>query len=79
MTFHEAIPGHIWQGEYTHEGDRCTFEVLLDRFGLEDPALRAITTHHYSAAHDSPENRKFVEAFGEAYPEIAGLVPASRS
>ena len=19
LTFHEAIPGHIWQGEYTHE------------------------------------------------------------
>ncbi len=32
----------MFQGEYTHEGDRCTFEVLLDRFGLADPALRAI-------------------------------------
>ncbi|MGH7528068.1 MAG: chromate resistance protein ChrB domain-containing protein [Gemmatimonadales bacterium] len=32
----------MYQGEYTHEGDRCTFEVLLDRFGLDDPALRAI-------------------------------------
>ena len=27
-------------GDYTHEGDRCTFEVLLDRFGLGDPALQ---------------------------------------
>ena len=25
--------------EYTHEGDRCTFETLLRRFGLDDPAL----------------------------------------
>jgi hypothetical protein len=32
----------MFQGEYTHEGDRCTFEVLLDRFQLHDPALRAI-------------------------------------
>lgn len=30
----------IDDGDYTHEGDRCTFEVLLDRFGLDDPALQ---------------------------------------
>jgi hypothetical protein len=28
--------------EYTHEGDRCTFETLLARFGLDDPALWAV-------------------------------------
>lgn len=28
--------------DFTHEGDRCTFEVLLERFGLDDPALAAI-------------------------------------
>jgi hypothetical protein len=28
--------------EYTHEGERCTFQVLLVRFGLTDPALGAI-------------------------------------
>src|SRR3989441_5165118 len=27
---------------YTHEGDRCTFETLVRRFRLRDPALRAI-------------------------------------
>src|SRR5687767_8385535 len=33
----------MYQAEYTHEGDRCTFETLLDRFDLEDdPALGAI-------------------------------------
>jgi hypothetical protein len=33
----------MYEGEYTHEGDRCTFETLLDRFGLaDDPALGAI-------------------------------------
>jgi len=30
------------QGEFTHVADRCTFEVLLDRFGLDDPALAMI-------------------------------------
>ena len=41
-----AAPGELrfdmTEAEYTHEGDRCTFEVLRDRFGLEDPALAAI-------------------------------------
>jgi hypothetical protein len=32
----------MFEGEYTHEGDRCTFEVLLQRAGLDDPALAAI-------------------------------------
>jgi len=32
----------MYQGEFTHEGDRCTFETLLARFGLRDAALRAI-------------------------------------
>jgi hypothetical protein len=32
----------MYQGEFTHEGDRCTFETLLSRFALGDSALRAI-------------------------------------
>ncbi len=32
----------MFEGEYTHEGDRCTFEMLLRRFGLDDPALAEI-------------------------------------
>jgi hypothetical protein len=38
-----AISFDMFEGDYTHEGDRCTFETLLQRFGLEqDGALRAI-------------------------------------
>jgi hypothetical protein len=32
----------MFDAEYTHEGDRCTFETLMDRAGLRDRALRAI-------------------------------------
>ncbi len=32
----------MFEAEYTHEGDRCTFETLLRRFRLREPALRAI-------------------------------------
>jgi len=38
-----AVSFDMFEGDYTHEGDRCTFETLLQRFGLEhDEALRAI-------------------------------------
>jgi branched-chain amino acid transport system substrate-binding protein len=31
--------------------------------GMGDAALGVVTSHYYSAAHDGPENRKFVEGF----------------
>jgi hypothetical protein len=43
---YRPAPGELrfdmFEAEFTHEGDRCTFEVLLSRAGLENPALRAI-------------------------------------
>src|SRR5262252_7398692 len=32
----------MFDAEFTHEGDLCTFEVLLARWGHDDPALRQI-------------------------------------
>ena len=32
----------MYEAEFTHEGDKCTFEVLLERGALKEPALRAI-------------------------------------
>jgi len=32
----------MFEAEYSHEGDRCTFETLLDRFDLSEPGLRAV-------------------------------------
>ncbi len=34
--------------------------------GMGDAALGVVTTHHYSADHDSPENKAFVAAFEKA-------------
>ena len=44
-------------------GDVTDDDLLND---MGDVALGAITAHHYSAAHDSPENKAFVEAFKKA-------------
>jgi hypothetical protein len=32
----------MFEAEFTHEGSDCTFETLLRRFALDEPALRAI-------------------------------------
>jgi len=32
----------MFEAEYTHEGDRCTFEVLARAFGVDDAAVAAI-------------------------------------
>jgi hypothetical protein len=43
---YQPQPGEIrfdmYEAEFTHEGDRCTFEVLIERVGLSDPGLRPI-------------------------------------
>jgi len=43
---YEPLPGDLrfdmFDGEFSHEGDECTFEVLLRKAGLVEPALRAV-------------------------------------
>ena len=41
-----------------------TEDDILNEMG--DVALGVVTSHHYSAAHPSPENQKFVESFKKA-------------
>jgi hypothetical protein len=58
----------MFEAEFTHEGDRCTFEVLLERAALDDPALRAIG----EIVHDIDlKDGKFGR---EETPGIAGLI-----
>ena len=44
-------------------GDVTDDDLLAD---IGNSALGAVTTHHYSAAHNSPENKAFIEAFEKA-------------
>jgi hypothetical protein len=43
---HKPKPGELrfdmFDGEYTHEGELCTFEVLMQRFELTDAALQPL-------------------------------------
>jgi hypothetical protein len=54
----------MFEAEYTHEEDRCTFETLLTRFELADPALAPIAEIvHDIDVRDGKFNR----------PEVAGI------
>src|SRR5437868_11752390 len=54
----------MFEAEFTHEGDKCTFEVLVERGGLKDSALRAIA----EIIHDIDLKD---DKFGRA--EVAGI------
>jgi len=48
-------------------GDLTDDDVLQS---MGEPVAGVITSHHYSAAHDSPENKAFMEAFKQAVPGL---------
>ena len=67
----------MFEAEYSHVGDRCTFETLLARFALEEPGLRAVS----EVVHDIDlKEKKFgrAETPGVA-AAILGLCRAHRS
>ena len=43
---YKPLPGELrfdmFEAEFTHEGDRCTLEILIERTGINDPAVRRI-------------------------------------
>ena len=66
----------MFDAEYSHEGDRCTFETLLARFALREPGLLAVS----EVVHDIDlKEQKFgrAETPGIA-AAIAGLCRAHR-
>jgi hypothetical protein len=67
----------MFEAEFTHEGDRCSFEVLLGRASLTDPALQAIA----EIVHDIDlKDHKFGrEEAGGIKTLIAGVAMAHQS
>ena len=59
----------MFDGEFTHQGDKCTFEVLHDRYLRHDAALRAIA----EVVHDIDYKD---EKFGR--PETPGVATVIR-
>ncbi|MGZ5584567.1 MAG: ABC transporter substrate-binding protein [Usitatibacter sp.] len=48
-------------------GDLTDDDVLQ---AMGEPVLGVITSHHYSASHDSPENKAFLKAFKEVNKDL---------
>jgi hypothetical protein len=67
----------MFEAEFTHQGDRCSFEVLLGHAGLTDPALQAIA----EIVHDIDlKDSKFARDEADGIKAlIAGVVMAHRS
>jgi hypothetical protein len=64
----------MFEAEFTHEGDLCTFEVLVERFGLGDPALRAIAEIvHDIDVKDAKYGREEAPGIGQL---VAGIAAA---
>jgi hypothetical protein len=61
--FPEAIPYDMFEVEFSHHGDCCTFETLIERFGIRDKAvLRIAQLIHDADVEDDKFHR--VEGFG---------------
>jgi hypothetical protein len=59
----EAIPYDMFEVEFSHHGDCCTFETFIERFGIRDRAVRRLA----EVIHDADlEDDKFhrLEGFG---------------
>ena len=50
-----AIPYDIPGVEYSHEGDYCTFDYIVKKHGIEDPAIKEIAVIVRGADTDSFE------------------------
>jgi hypothetical protein len=66
----------MFEAELTHEGDLCTFEVLAQRFGLADPALRALAEIvHDIDVKDAKYGRDEAPGIGQLVAGIAAAHP----
>ena len=64
----------MFEAEFTHEGDLCTFEVLLERFGLAEPALGSIAEIvHDVDVKDAKYGREEAPGVGQV---VAGIAAA---
>ena len=63
-----ATPYDVADVEFTHVGERCSFDAFLDKFHLNDPALEALATIVRGADTGRPEHA----------PQAAGLLAISQ-
>jgi hypothetical protein len=71
----EEVTFDMFEGTFTHDGDRCTFEVLCERFGLKDLGLRAIA----EIVHDiDVKDGKFERAEAPGFASLIAAIALTR-
>ncbi len=71
----DEVTFDMFEGTFTHVGDRCTFEVLIDAFGLKDPGLRAIA----EIVHDiDVKDGKFERAEAPGFASLIAAIALTR-
>ena len=65
----------MFEGTFTHDGDLCTFEVLIDTFSLKDPGLRAIA----EIVHDiDVKDGKFARPEAPGFASLIAAIALTR-
>ena len=73
----KAIPFDMYDVEFSHHGDHCTFEVLADRFGIADQAVAQLgrlvhdldsKDHRYSVPEAEAVGR-LIDGLRRCFPE----------
>ncbi len=75
----------MFEAEFTHDGDHCTFEVLLRRFGLRDRALEGIAAIVHDidlkdgkfGRPDTPGIERLIGGIVRAHPDDAARLVRS--
>ncbi|RLC20569.1 MAG: ChrB protein [Deltaproteobacteria bacterium] len=76
-----ANPGELcfdmFEGEYTHKGDCCTFEVMIQRFRLQDRALTCLAeVVHDIDLKDNQYDHAVTDGFNALLTGLAAAQPA---
>jgi hypothetical protein len=78
----KSIPFDTYDVEFSHHGDRCTFEVLAERFGIEDPAVAQLgrlvhdldlKEHRYNVAESAAVGR-VIDGLRQVFPRDEELM-----
>ena len=81
-----AIPYDVPGAELGHHGDRCSFDAIVDKYGLDDPALAELALIVRGADTDArdlaPESRGLVAiaegfrlVYGDDHEQLAAELP----
>jgi hypothetical protein len=72
-----TVPFDMYDVEFSHHGDRCTFEVLTQRFGITDPAVEQLgrLVHDLDLKEtrynipEGPTVGRVIDGLRQAYPQ----------